>query len=216
VIKIRQFPPPAIYESAVLRPGLRFLQRNPNPSASEFARHAYWKQIHNDLYHLYAGICSYCASWTPRNQGSHPDNTSVDHFIPKSIQPRMAYEWNNYRLCRARLNANKADSMDVMDPFYIENGWFQIDFTTFLIVASLSLSPLIKEHVNLTIDTLGLNDNDYVEERIEVVKLYTLDRISINDLRIRYPFIAIEILRSNFDRIFKPEMRSFFERMPSQ
>jgi hypothetical protein len=213
VIKIQQFPPPAIYDSEVRRKGLKFLRRNPNPSASEFSKHAYWKAIHDDLYQLYNGICSYCASWTTRNQGPTRDNTSVDHFIPKSVEPKMAYEWANYRLCRARLNSNKDDSMEVMDPFYIENGWFQIDFTTFLIVPSPELPYLVREHVNRTIDTLGLNDNDYVDERLEVVKLYTLDSITINNLELKYPFIAEEIRRSNFDDQLKPLMRSYFQRM---
>ena len=211
VIRIQQFPPPASHEALVLHPGLRFLRKNPNPSAGDFAKHAYWKKIHNELYQLYAGVCSYCASWTPRHQGGHPDHTSVDHFIPKSEQPAMAYEWANFRLCRARLNANKSNSMEVIDPYYIANGWFQIDFATFLIVASSGLSSLVRGYVDETIGILRLNDNDYVNERVEVIKLYSLDHITINNLNFRYPFIAEEIRRTNFDNTLRPVMRSYFQ-----
>lgn len=136
MIRMRQFPPPAKYYPQVRVPGMSYLQINPNPSAAEFKRHAYWQKIHNDLYQLYNGICSYCALWTTRTVRADRNYTSVDHFIPKSFQPMLAYEWTNFRLCRARLNANKDNSLDVIDPFYVENGWFQIDFTTFLLVAS--------------------------------------------------------------------------------
>lgn len=213
MIKIRQFPAPAIYVSAVRRPGLRFLLRHPKPSKKDFSNHNYWKNIHGDLYTLYNGICSYCASWTPRNPGIAPDHTSVDHFIPKSVQPILAYEWTNFRLCRSRLNFNKGDSTEVMDPFYIENGWFQIDFTTFLIIASIELPGLIRDHINRTIDILGLNDNDYVDERLEIIKLYTLDRVTINSLELKYPFIAEEIRRSNFDANLKQLMRPYFQQI---
>ena len=210
MIRIEKFAPPANYEREVRRPGLNFLRRNPNPSAIDFSRHSYWKAIHNELYQLYSGICSYCSSWTARNPRPNRDNTSVDHFIPKSIHPNLAYEWTNFRLCRARLNAKKDNSTEVMDPCYIKNGWFQIDFRTFLMNTSSDTPNIIREYVNRSIDILGLNDDDYVNERLEIIRLYALEEITIDELGAKYPFIAEEIRRSNFDIDLKPIMHAYF------
>lgn len=210
MIKIQKFPPPPKYEGRVKRRGQRYLAKKPNPTSKEFARHAYWQAIHDDLYNYYNGICAYCASWTPRKSTSRSDNTSVDHFLPKSINPNLAYEWGNYRLCRALLNRNKGNTLDVMDPMFINNDWFCFDFTTFLIKPNSGASLLIIDRVKKTINILGLNTDDYVDERVEIIKLYCCDNITIDDLESRYPFIANEIRRINFDNTLKDSMRTYF------
>ena len=211
MIRIAQYPPPGKYFSQVRRRGQAYLARNPKPSASEFNRHAYWSEVHSNLYRLYNGVCAYCASWTPRTPSSRLDQTSVDHFIPKSISPTLAYEWDNFRLCRSRLNANKAASM-IVDPFYVMNGWFQLDFATFLINADDSLPPYIEASVTDTIGILSLNDNDYVNERIEVIKRYCLGKITYGEVAGAYPFIASEMLRAEFDRTLLTDMGDFFRK----
>ena len=128
MIRIQRYSPPPHYKQDVQQRGRKYLARNPTPSSRDFNGHAYWHSIHDNLY---SGICVYCATWTPRSGGA--DQTSIDHFIPKSEEPSMAYDWDNFRLCRRRLNTRKGASLEVMDPFYIEDGWFTIDFTSFLI-----------------------------------------------------------------------------------
>lgn len=210
LIKIQAYSPPPHYEEMVRRKGLQYLTRNPRPSSADFSRHAYWSEIHNELYSLHSGICAYSASWTPRVRNAFSHNTSIDHFIPKTLEPHLAYEWENFRLCRARLNANKGDRLDVMDPLYIRDGWFTVDFLTFLMRPLATAPDFVKTHVTSTIDCLRLNDNEYVEERIEVIRGYSCDQIPIDWLRMRYPFLANEILRQDFDTHFKEQMRSFF------
>lgn len=210
MIKISLHAPPAKYYSRVRKPGLKYLRHKPHPTASEFRRHAYWSEIHDDLYQDYKGICAYCASWTPRTPSKRLDHTSVDHFLPKSLNPYLAYEWDNFRLCRSRLNANKADQLTVIDPLYVTNGWFALDFATFLIIANDSIPTYIQFHVDESISTLGLNVDDYVNERISIVKQYCLDTMSLTDLRSLYPFIAAEMVRVDFDNTLKNQMRDFF------
>src|SRR5438445_249106 len=94
---------PARYATRVHARGARFLARTPNPSRMEWRKHAYWREIHYDLYNLHNGICMYSASWSARTPASaRVDHTSIDHFVPKSVDPHRAYEWANFRLCRAR------------------------------------------------------------------------------------------------------------------
>lgn len=211
LIRIQLYNPPANYLNSVLNKGRRYLQRKPSPSSREFARHAYWQAIHRDLYSLYGGICSYCASWTPLPPSSRNHNTSVDHFIPKSVDPSRAYEWDNFRLCRAELNQRKASCLAVMDPAAIENGWFTIDFTSFLLKPSPTAPDWIKHRVKLTISVFSLNENKYVHERLTVIKEYALGHAQFADVQSKYPFIAEEINRQTFDQSMKAMMCNYFQ-----
>jgi hypothetical protein len=210
VIRIPQHPPPGNFNALVRRRGRRFLSRNPQPTAAEFSRHDYWKKVHGNLYSLYHGICAYCAQWTPRLASPRFNYTSIDHFIPKSCEPWLAYEWSNLRLCRARLNLKKGDSLDVVDPLFVADGWFIIDFLTYLIKSNPSAPVWVRWRVERTITRLDLNSNDYVDERINIIRLYVLGRINLSQLHEKYPFIAAEVIRQDFDRRFKQRLRSFF------
>src|SRR6266850_6108989 len=144
--------PPAHYATRVRDRGRAFLRRRPWPSHNQWKNHNYWREVHDDLYQQHNGICAYCASWTPRRRisPSDPDNTSVDHFIPKSAVPNQAYEWTNFRLCRARLNHRKDIFRDVLDPCTIADDWFELDFLTFRIRPASGLSPGISTRVRAT------------------------------------------------------------------
>jgi hypothetical protein len=214
VIRVERFPEPPSFENLVRRPGLHFLAGHPHPTAREFSKHAYWRAIHGHLYDLYNGICSYCASWTPRARTARLDQTSIDHFIPKSAMPQMAYDWNNFRLCRSRLNANKGDSLDIIDPFFVVEEWFRLDFSSFLIFPSTVMPSYAQFPVNETIGRLGLNDNDYVNERLEVIKSYCIDNITFDDLSGKYPFIASQMLHHDFDNSYRPQMQLYFSSHP--
>ena len=213
MIRINRFPEPSTFHNLVEKPGLKYLHTNPHPTSNEFRKHAYWQRIHNDIYTLYNGICAYCASWSPRSSKS-PNQTSIDHFIPKCEYPIGAYNWENYRLCRARINANKGDNPQIVDPFYVNNDWFQIDFSTFLILANCNSPPYAFYRIQATIDCLELNGNDYVNERIQIIREYCLGRTTLSNLRAKYPFIASEIVRCNFDTAFRPSMSAYFGRIP--
>ena len=141
------------------------------------------------------------------------NQTSVDHFIPKSFDSQMAYEWTNYRLCRERLNMKKSNCIEVMDPFYVKNEWFIIDFSTFLIRPSSHVTPIVKQRVNSTLNLLGLNDNDYVQERVEIIADYSCEFLTFDFVRSKYPFIANEIIRQNFDHKFKQTIHDYFSKI---
>ncbi len=126
----------------------------------------------------------------------------------------MAYDWMNFRLCRSRLNANKGNSTEVMDPCHIQNGWFTIDFSTFLLKPSTSVPEYIHTWVITSITILDLNNNDYVDERIAVIREYCLGHLTIDQVQSKWPFIAAEIDRQDFDRNYAPGMLAYFTRAP--
>jgi uncharacterized protein (TIGR02646 family) len=208
-------PPPPHYISKVKQPGEAFLVANPAPTNKDWSLHNYWRNIHNYLYQSLGGICVYCASWTPRLGDSfkRTDSTSIDHFAPKSINPKKAYDWNNFRLCRARLNHRKGEHTDVLDPCAMTDRCFVLDFSTFRIEPASGLSSSLEIRVKSTIKRLQLNDDeDYVAQRIQVIQDYCLGKVSIKQLMMKYPFIAGEIVIQDFDLKFRARWANYFKR----
>jgi hypothetical protein len=178
-------PEPSEFDARVRQPGKSFLAANP----VGVKLRQYWREALSDLYAAYKGICAYtCIYFLPP--------ASVDHFLPKSQYPDLAYEWDNYRLATPQVNSYKGESIDVIDPFVVKDGWFILDFPSCLIRPAPSLSQVIAEQVEKTIAVLRLNANDhFVQDRCDIVINFLDENISFDFLSRRYPFLATEIIR---------------------
>jgi len=208
MIRIAAVPPAPNYEFSVRHPGSQFLALSPSPSSAQFRQHNYWSRIHQYLYDSYSGICSYCASWIPRATHLASDHhSSVDHFLPKSHYPELAYQWTNFRISRKDINENKGDDCEIVDQFYIENGWFELDFLSCRIKASPQAHPILRQRIQHTIQILQLNEVPLIDERTQVIGNYAHDRMPFADLDRFYPFIAREVARQNFDVTLKMDVR---------
>lgn len=184
-------PEPADFEVKVRTPGRAFLRHVPHPSTKQFNKNNHWKECLPQLYTAYAGICAYSACWLPME-------SSVDHFVPKTVDPNLAYEWSNYRLSSLRLNSYKGDHIDVLDPFHILHDWFALNFTNFLIEPNAGLVPQIEAEVRRTIEVLRLNSDDVlVNLRFKIVRDYAKERVNFDYLKTYYPFIAYELDRQD-------------------
>lgn len=198
--RVPQIAPTPSYEQGVRIPGEAFLAINPTPSRDEFRRHDYWRAIHTEMYEAYGGICMYCASWTPRTPpGASLQQTTIDHFIPKGIFPKWAYEWFNFRLCRNDINTNKGRELYIPDPFGIQNAWFRIDFATFRLGPSDIAPAYISHRIRSAAEILGLNDDSYIEERQTAAAEYVHRPHERAELRRLYPFLTAELERQNVD-----------------
>lgn len=125
MIPVAPQPEPQGFDSGVRQRGKSFLAAN--PGATKLPN--YWKNTATDLYTAYKGICaSTCMYFVAPG--------SVDHFVPKSRRPDLAYEWSNYRLALPQVNSYKGDSVDVLDPFVVPEGWFILDFPSCLVRAA--------------------------------------------------------------------------------
>ncbi len=201
----KQIEPPD-FNANVRIPGNRFLatKRNSPLKSSEFKN--YWKNCRAQLLTAFNGICAYTCSFIAVDAG-HSVGT-VDHFIPKTEDRNLAYEWSNYRFCNPRVNENKGDSLAVMDPFFIQNGWFTIDFTTFNIRPDRKQSQMLQDRVQATIDALKLNDDDrIVQARVDRIQEYARGDISFDYLNRKYPFIAMELDRQGLVEQIKHMIR---------
>lgn len=211
MIPVTRQPEPADFNNRVRRPGQRFLRRAPAPTTREIRANNLWRLCHDDLHYLYGGICAYSAQWTPRQRRPISiEHSSVDHYVPISTDRNLAYEWNNYRLARARVNSNKADSPNVLDPFLVQPDWFVINFRSFLIRANDGLPAALAKQIEDTIVQLDLNHNDFVQERINILQAYAEDPplgVPFTFLQQRYPFIAHELNRQGEVHTIRTRMK---------
>ncbi|MCP4489649.1 MAG: hypothetical protein GY820_20390 [Gammaproteobacteria bacterium] len=191
MINVGGQPEPGNFDSEVRQPGANFLEKKANNPQLKFKN--LWKKVSRDLHAAYGGICAYtCMYILPPG--------SVDHFFPKSAHPDLAYEWSNYRLASQRVNQHKGDSTEVIDPFNVQAGWFVLDFPSCLVRSGENLSALVREQVENTIRILKLNDDDtLVQERCDMMVMYTDGEVEIGFLARRYPFLADEIHRQNIE-----------------
>ena len=185
---IRVLPKPeyAAFNADVRIPGMRFLQTNPSPSSRNFPN--YWNRAKRELRQAYE-----CCAYTSRMVRG--DDVSVDHFLPKTKYPQLAYEWDNYRLARPKLNRNKADSEDVVDPFHVRNGWFFLECPTCFIHPGDNLSGTTRDEVTTTIGVLKLNSPELADERCRWLVDLADGLISFDYLKREYPFLASQIER---------------------
>ena len=177
-------PEPSDFDERVRQPGRRALAEGTRPLPP------YWRECLPQLYERYRGICAYLCIRIPRGTGAR----SVDHLLPKSKRPDRAYEWDNYRLASALMNARKHDFEDVLDPFEIPDGWFVLELSFLQVMPSPSLDPATRAKVQATIDRLGLNDKECTDARVEVYELYR-EGATLEQLAYLSPFIAQEVAR---------------------
>lgn len=191
---MQKVAPPAEFEERVGVPGRGFLNNCANPTAKQFRSHDYWIRVKRDLYGSYSGICAYSCHKIPVDTGSD----TVEHFVPKSVEPIRAYMWDNYRLVCGKLNGRKGTYQDVLDPFEIVDETFVLDFPSLLVRPSANLNQSGTKKVLQTIQRLRLNDDETcVRARFEYVISYCCQEITFEYLRRTAPFIAFELDRQD-------------------
>ena len=197
---------PATFDQDVRGPGALFLAIARAPTAAAWRNNNYWRRAHQDLYRGSNGVCVYSGSFTPRASGRAVDHaSSIDHFVPKSHDPALAYEWSNFRLCRALLNQRKGDNRDVLDPVTLPGRWFVLDLVTFRIEPNDGLAEPNRRAVLDSIRRLCLNDDDdLVDERARVIFNFAAGRLPRADLISKFPYIDGELTAQQFEHVHLP------------
>ena len=192
MIRVEEQPEPENFGAMVRQRGERFLASRPREPI-RFRGHEYWRYVTDELYEAYDGICAYTCHRIARDTGW----SSVEHFVPKSVQPGLAYEWSNYRLVCGRLNGRKGEHQDVLDPFEIENGVFRLDFPSLQVRPAEGLSDEVAFRAQETIDRLKLNDEICVKSRHAYLDPYCRGRFDLEYVSEEAPFLYREIVRQN-------------------
>ncbi|MCK6527597.1 hypothetical protein L6R50_08550 [Myxococcota bacterium] len=123
----------------------------------------FWTRALPELRRRYGNVCGYLGMRIHEATGA----ATVDHFVPKSRDRRLAYEWSNFRLAAAQVNTNKGDHEDVLDPFEVQDHWFTLDVASFEIAPADDLEAEVRAKVEATISRLGLNDPVFCDARAE-------------------------------------------------
>ena len=190
MIRVDPQPEPPDFDRDVRQPGCIFLSNNPNPRGRKLP--GLWRKALPDLWRIYDGVCAYSSHWFPLLGGG-----SVDHFVPKSADPGLAYEWSNYRLSTALLNSRKGNRQDIVDPFMITGDWFVLVFPALLVKPAANLPPALFNDVQTTIDALELNHEVLISIRLGYVLDYCDNDVTLAYLQRRAPFLAHELIRQN-------------------
>ncbi|AUX25812.1 uncharacterized protein SOCEGT47_063640 [Sorangium cellulosum] len=155
-------------------------------------RRADGKSTLDDMMELYGQQCAYLAMHIEKATGS----PTVDHFIPKSTNWRLVYEWSNYRLSAACVNAAKG-VLDVVDPFEVHAGWFELNLATLHVQRGRGAPSAQHTKIDNTLPLLNLRECR--QQREEYVTRYQLGPgnkgIDLAYLAHRAPFIASELRR---------------------
>ena len=150
MIPVLQQPEPAGFDARVRQPGLQYLNTAASSAKPSSRLPTFWQSINNELHGAYGGICAYTCMYLV-------GTGSVDHFLPKKTNPRLAYEWSNYRLSSGRANSRKGNHTGILDPFHIRSQWFELTFPACLVVPGGNLPQSRLPEATRTIDLLKLN-----------------------------------------------------------
>lgn len=190
MIRVSLRPEPASFDADVRKRGRRAIDDEKNPLPP------YWRRCLPDLWREYGGVCAYSCFHIPLVVGGK----SVEHFSPKSDDPELAYEWSNYRLVCALMNSRKREFKDVLDPFEIEDGWFELEFLFMQVRPAPRLTDDVTRDVAATIDRLKLNAEECCAARGQWYDDWRAGEISDKLVERRAPFIHREAVRQGLLR----------------
>lgn len=150
---------------------------------------AFWRDALDDMLERYERRCAYLALYLEHATGS----PTVDHMLPKSRRWDQVYEWLNYRLCAALINANKSNQTSLVDPFEVGAGWFALELVGFQVIRGPNAPASKTSEINATLPILNMPD--CIKAREEYVTSYEQGAIELSYLERRAPFIASELRR---------------------
>ncbi|MBV6524778.1 hypothetical protein HT664_08600 [Ursidibacter maritimus] len=125
MLKISIVQEPTDFDITVRQPGEQWLRKHPNAKPADYRD--YWVKCLPGLNRIYKGICCYYGIFIERATGGE----TVDHYLPKSKYPHLAYEWENFRYSSIKANSRKGNYLDVIDPTKLPSiNTFMLDFST--------------------------------------------------------------------------------------
>jgi hypothetical protein len=192
VIPVQERPEPADFDAKVRVRGTRSLRTkgiDPNlPLPADKKLSTFWRNCLDDLYREYSQTCAYLAVHIERATGG----VTADHFVAKSKLPGQAYEWSNFRLASAIVNARKCDFSDVLDPFTLLLDWFRLELVTGRIFPNPDIAPADQALVVATIERIGLDNAINREMRARHYQEYREGAYTAVFLLRRSPFVYQE------------------------
>jgi hypothetical protein len=120
---------------------------------------------------------------------------TVDHFVPKARRVELAYEWSNYRLACAKMNARKGEFEGVLDPCELEDTPFELSLLSGALRPAAGLRAAPRRAAEMTAERLGLDDPECREIRRKLFEQYASGQIDEDVLKHYSPFVWSEARR---------------------
>jgi hypothetical protein len=186
-------------EPTISRPGPRIQKqadRVEDLSPKVLREYDYWTRALDALHTAYRGICAYSCFYIEPIAGP-----TVDHFVAITrAAPAEAYEWNNYRLACSLMNACKNAFPDVIDPFDVQDGWFELNLGTFEVETAQNLDADLKKRLEASLERLKLNSPECKNMRRQWFNTYWSPKVPSRPVPLwfleeRAPFLAREMRR---------------------
>lgn len=177
---------PAGFRERAEIPGNRWLRRHPDAVRPR----DFWSPFRPELADGFRNLCAYSAIFEPHG--------TVDHFVSFSEDRLRAYDWDNYRYCSAWVNQSKssARASDLLDPFEVCAGWFEILLPSLQLRVSNRAPLEIRERAEYVIERLHLRDDERaLRTRRSWLALYESGDLTLRGLRQRAPLIADAVER---------------------
>ncbi|MBF0164770.1 MAG: hypothetical protein HQM01_09785 [Magnetococcales bacterium] len=179
MIRFTPCPKPEGFEARVEVRGAAWLANNATGRPKD-----YWSEFRFQLADAFGLLCGYSAMYEP--------NGTVDHFVSCDEDRAMAYVWSNYRYCAGWINSSKQNlqSHQVIDPFDVEDGWFEVQLPSMQLVVTDRLPEAYRERAKVMLGRLHLgNDERVLRLRREWLRMYEAG-LPLVELEKKAPLIA--------------------------
>jgi len=181
MIRFEPVPKPDSFEDRVEQPGARWLAAHPAAARPR----DYWSAFKDQLAAGFRMLCAYSAMYEPVG--------TVDHFVSWNEDRTRAYDWSNYRYASGWINSSKQDiaSTQILDPFEVQAGWFELLLPSLQLVVSADIPPGERPRAAFTLRRLHLQDDERVlRQRREWYRMYQDGEVTLDGLRKKAPLIA--------------------------
>ena len=180
MIPVKKPRKPSTFNRDCRIPGNRWLTANPKVKKLT----AFWFKFQPALETAFFKRCGW---WAVRITDG-----AVDHFLSTKNHRHLAYEWSNYRYIATSVNSSKGNhDAAVLDPFDIQDGWFEVILPSMQLVATSQIPPALTARANFTIKQLKLA-NGYKIRKIRrgYYEDHKLKGLPLNLLREYAPMVA--------------------------
>jgi hypothetical protein len=174
-------PEPPDFDARARRPGNLWLTNSANDAKRP---KDLWSPFKSQLADGFHKLCGYSAMFDLTG--------TVDHYLSCENHRSLAYEWSNYRFCSGWINSSKKAIDDqVLDPFQVQDDWFEILLPSLQLVLTATVPPSERDRAEFTLRRLGLKDDERIlRQRREWYKLYQEGKLNLEGLEHCAPLIA--------------------------
>lgn len=187
MMRFDRLPKPAGFEDVEAK-GKEWLEAPVEGRARR--RPSLWRDYSAQLATGFRSLCGYSAIFVA--------NGEVDHFVSEKEDPRRLYDWDNYRYADGWFNASKKDlrSDQILDPFEVEDGWFEILLPSMQLVRTTTCPPEFHDRADRMLGRLHLGHGEaVVRYRLEWYRMYKEGELTLAGLAKKAPLIARAIAK---------------------